>query len=87
MPTVEINVLVLAGLVAVPCLLAWILQVSRINSLKTKILDHEYEMVKTHAYVLELEKENGRLKKDTRSAGQTADVIDISEKGNKTATA
>jgi hypothetical protein len=85
MPSIELSLLVLAALVIVPCLLTFLLQVARIKSLKGKILDHEYEMVKTHAYVLELEKENVRLKKEVKPS-QTAGVIAIGDKSSKTAT-
>jgi predicted Holliday junction resolvase-like endonuclease len=85
MPSIEVSLLVLAALVIVPCFLTFILQVARIKSLKGKILDHEYEMVKTHAYVLELEKENVKLKKEVKPQ-HTAGVIAIGDKSSKTAT-
>lgn len=85
MPVIELSVGVIAALILVPCLLAWIIQIGRIKSLKGKILDHEFEMVKNHAYILELEKENVRLKKEARPQ-QTAGVIAISDKSSKSAT-
>lgn len=84
MPVIELSVGVIAALIIVPCLLAWIIQIGRIKSLKGKILDHEFEMVKNHAYILELEKENTRLKKEARPQ-QTADVIAISDKSKSAA--
>ncbi|MBL7727533.1 MAG: hypothetical protein JNM68_07610 [Dinghuibacter sp.] len=84
MPVVELNIAVVAALVLVPAAIAWMIQVSRIKSLKGKILDHEYDMVKTHAFILELEKENARLKKETKPQ-QTAGVIDMAGKNNKVA--
>lgn len=84
MPVIELNVGLIAALIIVPCLLAWIIQIARIKSLKGKILDHEFEMVKNHAYILELEKENARLKKESRPQ-QTADVIAINGKSTKSA--
>jgi hypothetical protein len=79
MPTIELNVLVIALAAIVPAVLAYLIQVSRIRSLKGKILDQEYEMVKTHTYVLELEKENVELRKDSKSQN-TAGVISINDK-------
>lgn len=84
MPVVELSIAVLAALVLVPALLAWMVQVGRIKSLKSKMLDLEFDMVKTHAYILDLEKENAQLKKDAKPQ-QTAGVIDIAGKNNKVA--
>lgn len=85
MLVIELSVVVIAALVVVPCVMAWVIQLGRIKSLKSKILDHEFEMVKTHAYLLDLEKEIARLKKETKPQ-QTAGVIAIGEKSQKTAT-
>jgi hypothetical protein len=85
MPSIELNILVVAALAILPGVIIWMMQVGRIKLLKSKILDHEFEMVKTDSHVLELEKEVSRLKKEHKP-NQTAGVIAISEKSGKTAT-
>jgi hypothetical protein len=81
---VEVNLLLVAAFALVPAVLTFIYFRGRNSYLKAKIMDGEFEMIKSHAYVLELEKENTELKKQLSNQPQ-AEVVSMKDKAARTA--
>jgi hypothetical protein len=81
---VEVNLFIIAALSLVPALLVFLYFKGRNSYLKGKILDGEFEMVKSNAYQLELEQENTDLRKQLSNQPQ-AGVVSMKEKTSRTA--